>query len=149
MVKRKYHSSVSVYYSLISFLKNPNTVLSGEDLFKTLNRINEQRTEKMTIPASVVNIENILNADGVINLQTQNKKPVFINQLMLEDKAKMKIQYSTTSNARIDVLNGFKIGTGINWNEINFIVLDKKSGEVIFDYENHYRKSMPVRSQVL
>ncbi len=149
LVKQNYPRSVSLLYTLIQYLTNYGSVIEGASLQKTIETV--YYNMKSDLPArysEIAKISEIINYNGVTWIKTINHQPVIINPLQAQHESRLKLSY-INGNAKIDVLNGVRIGNNQVWNDLNYILLDKVTGKIIFSYDNQYRKKMPVHSQLL
>jgi hypothetical protein len=62
----------------------------------------------------------------------------------------LRISILPDGNARVDALSGVKVGKTIIWYPLNFIRLDAKTGDLLFDYDDdHSQARMNVRRDIL
>jgi hypothetical protein len=150
LINQNYPKTISLFYSLINFIKKAETtVLSGTILQRTLKSVNHEfQSDSPVVYDNIGKINKIDNMDGLISLKTIDQQPVFFNPLKAEDNAVVKLGYQY-DNARLDVLNGITIGNNDHWFKLNYILFDKTSGEIIYNYDNHYQKKLPVQSELI
>jgi hypothetical protein len=149
LVKQNYPKSVSLLFTIIQYLRRDGSKINGIDLQKTIAAIdNDHITAKPALYNCLKDIHEIASSDGITLIRTIDRKPVALNPLLAEHESRLKISY-ISGNARIDVLNGVSIGHAPAWNKLNYILLEKSTGEIIYDYDNHYRNKMPVYSELL
>jgi len=149
LLKHNYPKSVSLLFTLIQFLNNNGSVIEGSSLLKTIATLYSNSIKDFPGPYSEVGkISQIGNNNGIAWLKTIDKKPVTISQFRAQHESRLKLSY-VNGNAKLDVLNGVKTGGDNIWNDVNYILLDKTTGEIRFEFDNQYRKKMPVHSQLL
>jgi len=149
LVKKNYPKSVSLLYTLFKYLDNYGSLISGSSIQQTILTIYKNMESGLPVQYSEVGkISEISNSDGITCIRTVDHQPVNINPLQAQHESRIKLSY-INGNAKIDVLHGIKIGSDQVWNDLNYIILDKSTGQIIYNYNNQYRKKMPVHSQVL
>jgi hypothetical protein len=136
-------------YTLFQFLNNNGSVVRGASLQKTIATVYKNLISDLPGQYSEIGkISEIINSDGITCIRTVDHQPVNINPLQAQHESRMKLSY-INGNAKIDVLYGIKIGNNQIWNDVNYILLDKTTGQISYSYDNRYRKKMPVHSQIL
>ncbi len=150
MLMHNYPRSVSFLYTLIQFLnESKESAIQGRSILKAITEIYSNVIMNFNDRYSEIEkISEIVNMDGIMTIKTINQQPVTINQIQAQHESRLKISYFN-GNAKINVLNGVRIGRDQVWNRVNYILLDKLTGEIVFNYDNQYMKKMPVHSQVL
>lgn len=149
LLKENYPKSLSLLYTLIQFLNNSGSVIEGSSLLKAMAKIYSNVISDFPGQYSEVGkISEISNSDGITWIKTIDQQPVTINQFRAHHESRLKLSY-VNGNAKINVLSGIKIGGNQIWNDVNYILLDKTTGEIIYDFDNQYKKKMPVHSQLL
>ena len=149
LLKQNYPKSVSLLFTLIQFLINNGSVIEGPSLLKAISTIYSNKISDLPGPYSELGkISEIGNHNGITLIKTIDEQPVTVNQLRALHESRLKLSY-VNGNAKIDVLNGIKIGGNVIWNDVNYILLDKTTGEIRFQFDNQYRKKMPVHSQLM
>jgi hypothetical protein len=149
LLKQNYPKSLSMLFSLFQYLTNYGSVIQGTALKQTLLTAYGSKIPDFTNKYPEIGmISEMSNAGGITLIKTVNCQPVTINPLQAQHESRLKLTY-INGNAKIDILNGVKIGNNQIWNDLNYILLDKTTGEVIYNYDNQYRKKMPVHTQIL
>ena len=149
LVKQNYPRSVSLLFSIIQYLRQNGSQINGPDLQKTITNVyTGDYSNKTELEQSLEDISEIRNANGITLIRTVDRNPVRYNTLQAEHESRLKLGY-VNGNARIEVLNGVSMNHGSAWEKLNYIILDKTSGKILYDYDNHYRKKMPVYAELL
>ena len=149
LVKKNYPKSVSLLFTLFQYLHNYGSLINGSSIQQTILTVYKNMNSGLPVQYSEVGkIREISNSDGITCIRTVDHQPVNINPLQAQHESRIKLSY-INGNAKIDVLHGIKIGSDQVWNDLNSIILNKTTGQIIFNYGNQYRKKMPVHSQVL
>jgi hypothetical protein len=149
LLKQNYPKSVSMLYTLFQYLNNNGSVIQGTALQQTFATAYKSKIpDFQTRYSEIEKISELSSSGGIALIETVNHQPVIINQIQAQHESRFKLSY-INGNAKIDVLNGIKIGNNQIWNDLNYILLDKTTGEIIYNYDNQYRKKMPVHTQIL
>jgi hypothetical protein len=149
LLKQNYPKSVSMLYTIFQFLNNTGSVIQGPSLQQTIATVYKNLISVLPGQYSEVGkISEIINTDGITSIRTIDRQPININPLQAQHESRVKLS-CINGNAKIDVLNGIKIGSNKIWNDVNYILLDKTTGQIFYNYDNQYRKKMPVHSQIL
>jgi len=92
----------------------------------------------------------IKNSNGIITIQTENKKSAVLDKIKITDGTKLKITILPTGDARIDILNGVEVGKAIIWFTLNYIRVFRVTGNILFDYDlDHSHITMNVQKDML
>jgi len=149
LIKQDYPKSVAFLYTLLKYLNNNGAIIQGTSLVKAVSSIYDNMENGIPVLCSEVGkISELINNEGITWIKTVAKQPVTIKHLQAIHDSRIKLSF-VNGNARIDVLYGIKRGNGQIWNDVNFIMIDKTSGEITCDYDNRYQKKMPIPSQLL
>jgi hypothetical protein len=149
LIKQNYPRSVSLLYTLFQYLINNGSLIDGSSLQKTISTIYKDAISNITNGYSDAGkISEISNYNGITWIKTVNKQPVIINNWQAQHESRLKLSF-TNGYAKIGVLNGIKNKGDQVWKDVNYILLDKVTGEIKLGYGNQYQKKMPVPSQLL
>jgi hypothetical protein len=149
LLKQNVPGSVSMLYTLFKYLNNNGSVIQGTSILETITDVNKNLKSDLSGQYSEIGkISEIINSEGITYIRTTNHQPINISPLQAQHGSRMKLSY-INGNAKIDVLYGIRIGSNQIWNDVNSILLDKTTGQIIYNYDNRYRKKMPVHSQLL
>ena len=149
LLRQNYPKAVSFLYTLFQYLNNNGSVIEGKSLLETIAALYKDLNSDVPDRYNDVRrISEIINSSGITYIKTDNKQPVKVNTLEAQHDSRLKLSYFN-GNAKINVLNGIKIGSNKIWNDVNYILLDRTTGRIIFNYDNQYLKKMPVHSQIL
>jgi len=149
LIKQNFPKSVSLLYTLFQYLMNNGSVLDGSSLQKTISTVYKDVISTITNGYSDVDkISEISNYSGITWIKTVNKLPVILNNWQVQHESRLKLAF-TNGYAKIGVLNGIKNKGDQVWKDVNYILLDRATGEIKLGYGNQYQKKMPVPSQLL
>jgi hypothetical protein len=149
LLKNNYPESVSLILTIFQYLVDKGNVIEGSSLQKVVTHVYKDAVAGYATKFSEVNkISEIGNYEGITSIKTINQQPVVFNHWRAQNESRLKLSF-INGDAKIDVLHGIKYKVDQIWNDVNYILLDKSTGEIKIDYENHYQKKMPVPSQLL
>lgn len=150
MLNHNYPRSVSFLYTLIQYLnESKGAVIQGTSLMEATTKIYSHITGNFKDRyLEIGKISDISSLDGITTLRTIDQQPITISRIQAEHGSRMRLSY-LNGNAKINVLYGIRIGNDKVWNRVNYILLDKVTGEIVYNYDNQYRKKMPVNAQLL
>ncbi len=149
LIKQNFPKSVAFLYTLFQFLSNKGAVIEGASLVKAVAAVyDDVNVDSPLLYSEVDKIRKIINNEGITWIKTVDQQPVTIRHIQAVNDSRIKLSF-INGNAKIDVLYGIKRGNGQIWNDVNYIMVDKTTGQIILDYDNQYQKKMPVPSQLL
>lgn len=149
LIKQNFPKSVSLLYTLFQYVSNKGAVIQGASLVKAVSAVyGNMKADYQVLYSEVDKISEIINDDGITWIKTVDQQPVTIRHLQAVHDSRIKLSF-INGNAKIDVLYGIKRGNGNIWNNVNYIMVDKNTGQVTLDYDNQYQKKMPIPSQLL
>ena len=118
--------------------------LPGKTMQLDLSNSNpEFSTESPDLYNQFGNIELIRNGMGIVTVRTNNREPVVLSTVKLENNSKLKISVYNTGNAMIEFLSGSEYGNEQAWRPLNSLKLYRTSGNLTFDYDtDHTHKTV-------
>ena len=70
--------------------------------------------------------------------------------MRIQDNSKIKIIFLENGNAQLDILTGVRVGKAIIWYNLNYVLMYKQNGNMLFDYaSDHSQKLMNLRDDIL
>ena len=122
----------------------------GSDAQKTFDKYNPDfRDEYPDIYEGISKINFIINDDGMVLIETLNRKTVILRELKIKNNAKLKITPYQDGNTQLDILNGVQVGKFFIWFDLNFAKLFKDDGDILFDYDSdHSQKLMNLKEDI-
>ncbi|MEI7525208.1 MAG: hypothetical protein WCJ95_12800 [Mariniphaga sp.] len=138
-------------FGAISLIRLNNFSLSGKTVQQAFDKYNPGF--KMKAPKLfelLGRLSLIKNSNGIITVQTGNQKSAVFDKIKIADGTKFKITFLPTGDARIDILNGVKVGKAIIWFTLNYIRVYRVTGNILFDYDlDHSQITMNVQKDML
>ena len=142
---------VAGLFGAISLIRLNNFSLSGKTVQQAFDKYNPGF--KMKAPKLfelLGRLSLIKNSNGIITIQTENKKSAVLDKIKITDGTKLKITILPTGDARIDILNGVEVGKAIIWFTLNYIRVFRVTGNILFDYDlDHSHITMNVQKDML
>lgn len=149
MIARQVKPGISILYSLAGNLLGTNLAITGKELQKTVRFIDEKLIQNNNLLyQNIGKISTIQSFNNIFTLNTTNRCDVFINPVRAKHNSRMKVN-KDQEKLIIDTLSGMMVGNPLKWYGLNRVEMEKNSGEIMYFYDNYYRKSMPVYSKVL
>ena len=150
-LKDNCEKTISGLFAAITLIKGNNIVLSGkiiQDAFEKYNPGFKKAAPK--VYETLGKFSMMKNEQGIIVVMTEEAKPVVIDRLKISNDTRMKVSMLPNGDARIDVLNGVKVGKAIIWFPVNNVTLLKRNGNVLFDYDSdHSQKLVNVKKEMI
>jgi len=92
----------------------------------------------------------IKNDEGIVTITTREGKPVVIDKLKIQNNTRLKVIPLPTGDARIEILNGIKVGKAFIWFSLNYVRLFRTNGNVLFDYDSdHSQITLNMKKDIL
>lgn len=151
LIKKNVEKNMAAIFAALTVLKNNGTLIPGETAQEALNKYNPNF--KKTCPEIFRNlglVDFLKNSDGLIVVKTNATKGVNFDMMKMENNSSMRISNLPNGNAKIDFISGVKVGKAFVWFNLNNVVLEHNTGNLIFDYDNdHTKKTINLKSEVL
>jgi hypothetical protein len=99
---------------------------------------------------SIGKIRLVKNSDGIIIVTTEDGKPITLDKIRISNDTRLRVSFLPNGDARMDVLNGVKVGKAIIWFTLNYVRLFRSNGNMIFDYDSdHSQVTMNMKNDLL
>jgi hypothetical protein len=151
LVSNNCEKSIAGFFATINLAKLNNISIPGKSVQEALDKYNPAfKNNASSIYQNIGKLEVLKNSDGIITLKTENGKPITFEKIKIANDARMKIVTLPNGDARIDVLNGIKVGKAIIWFALNSVRLFRSNGNLLFDYDNdHTQAILNMRKDIL
>ncbi|MEI6888396.1 MAG: hypothetical protein ACOYM0_04640 [Bacteroidales bacterium] len=138
-------------FGAISLIRLNDFSLSGNLIQQTFEKYNPGFKKKAPkVFASLGKLSAIKNSNGIITIHTEDQKSVVIDRLKITDGTKLKVNVLPSGDAKIEILNGIKVGKAIIWFHLNSVKLFRSDGNLLFDYDSdHTQKTMNMQKDML
>ena len=143
LVSGNCEKSIAGFFAAINLAKLNNINIPGKSIQEALDKYNPAfKNTSSSIYQNIGKIEVLKNSDGIISLKTENGKPIIFEKIKISNDARMKIITLPNGDARIDILNGIKVGKAIFWFALNSVRLFRSNGNLLFDYDDDHTQTM-------
>lgn len=151
LIENEYEQTIAGVFSVLNHVKLNGFKMLGADVQKTLDEYNPEFQKKYPdIYDGISKINFVMNADGILTLETSNGKTVVLRELKLKNNAKMKVTFYEDGNAMVNVISGMLVGKFFIWFDLNYAKMFKSDGNILFDYDsNHAQKLMNLKEDIL
>ena len=138
-------------FGAISLIRLNDFSLSGKTIQQAFEKYNPGFKKKAPkVFECMGKLSIIKNNNGVITVQTEDKQSVLLDKIKITDGTKLKVTFLPGGDARLDILNGVKVGKAIIWFTLNYVKLFRSNGNVLFDYDSdHSQVTMNVQKDML
>ncbi|MFZ4463664.1 MAG: hypothetical protein ACOYN5_07440 [Bacteroidales bacterium] len=151
LISNNYEKSIAGLFAAIKLIKNDGILFPGSAAQEALDKANPRF--KSTCPnvySNIGKISMVKNAGNIIEIRTANGEPVYFDKLKVEDKSQVKISSLPNDNEQIDIISKVKVGKMVVWYNLNYIRLDKQTGNLIFDYDSdHTQATLNLKKDIL
>ncbi len=151
LIGNNYESAIAGLFAAIKLIKSDGIVFPGSEAQKALDNANPKfKSNSPNVYANIGKINMVRNSGNIIEIRTTNGEPVLFDKLKVEDKSQVKITTLANENEQIDILSRVKVGKMVVWYDLNYIQLDKKTGNLIFDYDtDHTKATLNLKKDIL
>jgi len=100
--------------------------------------------------AMIGKITILKNGDGIITLLTKDGETIYYDKLKISNGTQVKICQLQDGNERIDIISGIKVGKMVIWFTLNYIQMDRYTGNLLFDYDSsHMQLDMNLKTDIM
>ncbi len=151
LVSNNYEKAIAGLFAAIKLIKNDGIVFPGSEAQKALDRANPRfKTTCPNVYSNIGKISMVKNAGNIVEIRTANGDPVYFDKLKVEDKSQVRITSMPNDNEQIDVISRIKVGKMVVWYNLNYIRLEKQTGNLVFDYDSdHTQATLNLKNDIL
>jgi hypothetical protein len=151
LIGEQYDKTIAGLFAVINLIKNSGASIPGSDALSVLDKYNpEFKAVAGNIYKGIGRISFLKNQDGIVTVKTDNGKDVYIDLMRIQDNTKVKIIFLENGDAQLDILTGIRVGKAVVWYDLNYVVLFKQNGDMLFDYaSDHSQKLMNLKDDIL
>ncbi|MCC8153948.1 MAG: hypothetical protein LIP01_06865 [Tannerellaceae bacterium] len=144
-------SAIAGVFAFIEMLNNPGQVVEGKDVVAALDKYNPTFKQRCpNIYKNIAGISLVVNESGVITVQTGNGKPVSFDKVRIQSGSKVNLRHLPSKDVKLEIIDGVKVGAAIVWFKLNHVILYRKNGDLLFDYDkNHTTKTFNLAKDIL
>jgi len=138
-IENKCEKTIAGLFGAINLMRLNNVMISGKAVQEAFDKYNPNfRKVAPKVYEGLGKLNMIRNDQGIITVLTENQKPVVLDKLKITNETRLKVNLLPNGDARLDILNGVKVGKAIIWFKLNFVRLFRDSGNAIFDYDSDH-----------
>lgn len=151
LIDQNYEKTIAGLFATVHLIRTSGMMIPGEEVQKVLDKHNpEFKTEFPDIFKTIKKIHFIKNQNGVVTVRTDDRKGVAIDMMRVSNEARIKVGLLDSGDARIDVLSGIRVGKAFWWFDLNYIVMYKHNGDMLFDFDtDHTQEVRNLKSDIL
>jgi len=146
-----YNNSVAGLFAFMKAIKSSGNSVTGSQAVKIITE-NDSNLKKSApeLYLSINNIDNLSNTEGVITFKTKNSNQISLNDIVIENNAKISVSTFKGGNTKINVISGIYFNNNqINY-KLNYLKIIVLTGEVIIDYDtDHSMETQNIDSDFL
>ncbi len=137
--KVKIHPRFDAISDLMKLLQKPGTEFNGLQIQSMLTRKTAAyATDFPSMYNSFGRVARIKNENGILTINTSDYKSLLFNNLRIENGARFISTVCSNDDILISVISGFQnIGNPVNL-DVNSILIDCSSGNLILDYDSDH-----------
>jgi hypothetical protein len=151
LISENCDKTIAGLYAVLSVVKSSGVTIPGADAQRVLDKYNPKFKDKFSgFYESIGRINFLKNQDGIVTIKTDNGKDVYFDMLRVQNDSKARIIFLEDGNAQLELLSGAKVGKAFIWFPLNYVVMYKHNGDMLFDFANdHSQKVMNLREDIL
>ena len=151
LIIQDYNKTIAGLFAVMNLMKNSGVSIPGSDAQGVLDKYNPRfKMLAQEIYEGIGNIHFLKNSNGIVTLKTKNEKDVYIDKMRISNNSKAKITCLQNGDARLDILSGIRLGKAFIWFDLNYVIMYKKNGDMLFDFaSDHTQRTMNLRDDIL
>ncbi len=143
LITEKYEKSIAGLFAVIYLVQSSGISIPGSAAMEVINKYNPKfKTDSPNLYKSIGKIQFIKNEEGVVTIKTDGNKGLSIDMMRINNDARIKISMLENGDARIDVLSGIRVGKAMWWYDLNYILMYKQNGDLMFDYDTDHSQTV-------
>jgi hypothetical protein len=151
LISNNVDRSVAGLMAVINLIKSSGMIIPGSAAQEALDMYNPQfSSSSPSIYENIGKVTFMKNNNGIINIKTNNNKPVSFDKIKINDGAEIKIASLQNGNEQINILSGIEVGKAFIWYNLNLIKIIQNTGDLVFDYDtDHTQKIVNMENDIL
>lgn len=136
LVQQKYEKTIAGLFAAVHLIRASDVSIPGKEVQALFDKYNPTfKKDFPNIYNTVGSIMFLKNKDGIVTIKTSNTKGLNIDMMRVDNEAKIKIVMLGSGDARLDVLSGVQVGKAVWWYDLNYVVMYRQNGNMLFDYD--------------
>ncbi len=151
LIRESYEKTIAGLFAVVHLVNSSGMSIPGEEAQKVLDEYNPGfKNEFPEIYKTIKDIQFIKNQDGIVTIRTEGRSGVSIDMMRVDNNARIKIVMLESGDTRIDVLSGIRVGKAFWWYDLNYLVMYRLDGNLLFDYDtDHSQQVRNLRDDIL
>lgn len=151
LISQKVEKNIAAIFAVTSLIRSNGMMIPGQAAQQALDKY--QPMFKKQFPELYEMFGKITfmkNGDGIVTLATEDHETIYYDKLKISDGTQIKICQLQDGNERLDILSGIKVGKMVIWFTLNYIQMDKLTGNLLFDYDSsHMQLNMNLKEDII
>jgi hypothetical protein len=151
LISQNVERNIAAVFAITSLIRSNGMMIPGLAAQQALDRY--QPGFKKQFPelyAMIGKITILKNGDGIITLLTKDGETIYYDKLKISNGTQVKICQLQDGNERIDIISGIKVGKMVIWFTLNYIQMDRYTGNLLFDYDSsHMQLDMNLKTDIM
>jgi hypothetical protein len=148
---RNIETTIAGLFAAIYLSKSEGAVFPGSAAQEAIKKANPRFVNQF--PETFANIGKISflrNKSGIIEIRTENGQDVFFDKMRIRNGSTMRVRTMPGGDEQIDILSNIHVGQMVVWYQLNFIRLNRRSGDLLFDYRsNNSQVTLNLKKDIL
>jgi hypothetical protein len=151
LISQKVERNIAAVFAITSLIRSNGMMIPGQAAQQALDKYQPTfRKEFPELYAMIGKITFMKNGNGIVTLATQDHETIYYDKLKISDGTQIKITQLQDGNERLDILTGIKVGKMVIWFTLNYIQMDRTTGNLLFDYDtNHSQLNMNLKEDII
>ncbi len=149
--QRNFETTIAGLFAAIYLSKSEGVVFPGSVAQEAIRKANPRFPQQF--PETFANIGKISflrNKSGIIEIRTENSQDVFFDKMRIRNGSTMRVRTLANGDEQIDILSNIHVGQLVVWYQLNFIRLNHRNGDLLFDYRsNNTQVTMNLKRDIL
>lgn len=143
LIAQNYEKTIAGLFAAVHLIGGSNVSIPGKDVQQLFDRYNPSfKKEFPKIYNIIGSILFIKNQDGIVTIRTSDSKGITIDMMKVAHDARIKVVILESGDAKLEILSGVTVGKAMWWYDLNYILLYRQNGNLLFDYDTDNAQAM-------
>jgi hypothetical protein len=151
LISLKVERNIAAIFAITNLIRSNGMMIPGQAAQQTLDKYQPGfKKEFPELYAMIGKITFMKNGDGIITLATKDQETIYYDKLKISNGTQIKITQLQDGNEKLEILSGIKVGKMVIWFTLNFIQMDRLTGNLLFDYDSsHMQLDMNLKEDII
>lgn len=151
LISQKVERNIAAIFAVTSLIRSNGMMIPGQAAQQALDKYQPLfRKQFPELYSMFGKITFMKNGDGIVTLATKDHETIYYDKLKISDGTQIKIVQLQDGNERLDILSGIKVGKMVIWFSLNYIQMDRLTGNLLFDYDSsHMQLNMNLKEDII